>query len=57
MMMIVEFLTALLGITLVFGNVKRTFNIASFKMENLLKGDFILDDTNTMPTLYSSEVY
>lgn len=57
MMMIVEFLTALLGITLVFGNVKRTFNIASFKMENLLKGDFILADTNTMPTLYSLEVY
>lgn len=57
MMMIVEFLTALLGITLVFGNVKRTFNIASFKMENLLKGDFVLADTNTMPTLYSLEVY
>ena len=57
MMMIVEFLTTLLGITLVFGNVKRTFNIANFKMENLLKGVFVLADTNTMPTLYSSEVY
>ena len=57
MMMIVEFLTALLGITLVFGNVKRTFNIASFKIGNLIKGDFVLADTITMPTLYSSEVY
>ena len=56
-MMIVDFLTALLGITLVFRNVKRTFNIASFKIGNLIKGDFVLADTITMPTLYSSEVY